>query len=440
MPSGTQSLEGSSSEKRSPDSPLVDVANGNGLVNDINQPFQLARGAAIKNRLIKSAMSEALGTTDNKMTTALPRLYRTWASGGIGLLITGNVMIDKRALGEPNNIVIEDARDMPLLKIWAKAATENDTRCWVQLNHPGKQSPKGLNVETVSPSAIPFKKDMQSFFDTPRELSAAEIQDIIERFGRSAKLVKEAGFSGVQIHGAHGYLVSQFLSPHHNQRDDEWGGSAEKRRAFVLAVYKNIREQVGDDFPIGIKLNSADFHKGGFTEEESLDVIKALETEGIDMVEISGGTYEVPTMSGKDIRESTKQREAYFLQFAERIRTEIKVPLAVTGGFRSAVAMNKALGEGNLDLIGLARPLAVDTHYPEKLLKGEAINVNVNPIKTGIKPIDDMALMEVAWYGRQLKRISEGKQPKPNENALLAFLKVILTSGYRTFKTQRLRA
>ena len=408
--------------------------------NPIADPIALQRGAPIKNRLLKSAMSEALGTTDNRVTKSYAVLYRAWAKGGIGLLITGNVMIDRRALGEPNNISIEDDRDMPLLKEWASASTENGTQCWVQLNHPGKQSPKGLNKENLSPSAIPFKKDMQSFFDTPRAFELEEIDEVITRFGRSAALVKEAGFSGVQIHGAHGYLVSQFLSPHTNHRTDKWGGSAENRREFVLAVYREIRQQVGEDFPIGIKLNSADFQKGGFSEEESLAVIKHLEKEGIDHVEISGGTYEEPAMSGKDIRESTKQREAYFLQFAEKIRNEVKVPLAVTGGFRSAAAMNAALSEGSLDMVGLARPLAVDTQYPNKLLAGKTIDINVNPIKTGIKAIDNMGLMEVAWYARQLHRISKGRDPKPNENALLAFMKVMLSTGFNTFKTKRLRA
>jgi hypothetical protein len=145
-------------------------------------------------------------------------------------------------------------------------------------------------------------------------------------------------------------------------------------------------------------------------------------------------------MSGKDIRESTKQREAYFLLFAEKIRDEVKVPLAVTGGFRSAAAMNSALNAGSLDMIGLARPLAVDTHYPNKLLAGQILDINVNPIKTGIKVIDNIGLMEVAWYGRQLHRISKGQATKPNENALVSFLKVISATGLNTFKTKRLRA
>ena len=231
------------------------------------QPFTLPNGTVLKNRLAKSAMSEALGTTDNHVTDGLVRLYQRWAEGGIGLLITGNVMIDQRALGEPNNVVVEDERDLALLSAWAAAGTKNGTQLWMQINHPGKQSPKGLNQENVSPSAIPFKKDMAAFFSTPRELTEAEIQDIIQRYARTAAVAKKAGFSGVQIHGAHGYLVSQFLSGHHNTRTDQWGGNPENRRRFVLSVFEAMRAAVGHEFPIGIKLNSADFQRGGLPKK-----------------------------------------------------------------------------------------------------------------------------------------------------------------------------
>ena len=220
--------------------------------NLLNQPLRLPSGSVLRNRLAKAAMSEVLGTYDNHATRALVELYRRWAKSGIGLLITGNVMIDRRALGEPGNVVIEDESDLVILQQWANAATKHGAAIWVQLNHPGKQSPKGLNSTNLSPSAIPFRADMAGFFETPREATTAEIDEIIKRFGRSAAICKKAGFSGVQIHGAHGYLISQFLSPHHNQRTDAWGGSPEKRRRFVLAVYAEIRRQVGNDFPVGI--------------------------------------------------------------------------------------------------------------------------------------------------------------------------------------------
>ncbi|RDK10065.1 NADH:flavin oxidoreductase/NADH oxidase family protein [Cupriavidus lacunae] len=409
----------------------------------LNQPLRLPNGSILRNRLAKSSMSETLGTYDNHATPKLVELYRRWAASGIGLLLTGNVMIDRRALGEPGNVVIEDESDLLILQQWARAATDQGAALWVQLNHPGKQSPKGLNVSNLSPSAIPFREDMAAFFETPREATTAEIHDIIRRFGRSAGICKKAGFSGVQIHGAHGYLISQFLSPHHNHRTDEWGGNPENRRRFVMAVYAEIRRQVGVNFPVGIKLNSADFQRGGFTEEESMATIHALVEAGIDLIEVSGGTYEAPAMSGgfqQPQKASTAAREAYFLEFAEKVRTEIQVPLMVTGGFRTADGMNAALRSGALDIVGLARLLAIDPDAPAALLQGSDSSQRVRPITTGIKPVDRMGIMEVLWYTRQLRRIAEGGNPRPNESGLMAFLKSLVNSSWGNYRTKRMRA
>lgn len=411
--------------------------------NLLNQPLQLPNGTLLRNRLAKSAMSEALGTYDNQPTAQLVTLYQRWAKSGIGLLFSGNVMIDRRALGEPGNVAIEDESDLPMLKQWAAAATNQGAALWVQLNHPGKQSPKGLNISNLSPSAIPFREDMAAFFETPRAATSAEIEEIIQRFGTSAAIVKKAGFSGVQIHGAHGYLVSQFLSPHHNQRTDAWGGSPEKRRKFVLAVYAEIRRQVGPDFPVGIKLNSADFQKGGFTEEESMATIQALADAGIDLLEISGGTYESPVMSGvfnQPQKTSTTTREAYFLEFAQKVRSAVNVPLMVTGGFRSLAGMNAALESGALDVVGIARLMAIDPDAPAALLSGRDSHLRVLPISTGIKAVDRMGLMEVLWYTRQLKRIAQGHNPSPKESGLWAFLSSVVKSGWGTYRTKQLRA
>lgn len=407
------------------------------------QPFTLPNGRVVKNRLAKSAMSEALGTTDNHVTDALVSLYGRWAEGGIGLSITGNVMVDRRALGEPNNVALQDEADMALLRAWAQAGTAHGTELWMQLNHPGKQSPKGLNAETVSPSALGFGTTLATFFDTPRELTEAEIVDIIARFGRSAGLAKAAGFTGVQIHGAHGYLVSQFLSGRHNQRSDGWGGDAERRRRFVLEIYKAIRAETGPDFSVGIKMNSADFQKGGFSEEESLDVVRALSEAGIDMIEISGGTYEAPVMAGvtrEPLKESTLRREAYFLEFAEKARAATKTPLMLTGGFRSAAGMSAAIESGAVDFIGLARLLAIEPDAPLRLVAGQEPREAVRPIKTGIGAIDKMALLEVAWYARQLRRMGRGEEPQPRESAIWSFLASISETGWGTMKTRRLRA
>ncbi len=403
-------------------------------------PLTLACGATLKNRLGKSAMSEALGTIDSAPTDALTTLYGRWATGGVGLCVTGNVMIDRRALGEPGNVAVEDDSHLVALQAWARAGTRNGTHLWMQLNHPGKQVPRGLNRESVGPSAVPFQKNMQRFFATPRELTGPEIEDLVERFGRSAALAKEAGFTGVQIHGAHGYLVSQFLSPHHNCRNDGWGGDAARRRRFVVRVYESIRARVGASFPVSIKLNSADFQRGGFTEEESLDVIDTLAGLGIDLIEVSGGTYEAPAMSGLRAKDSTRAREAYFLEFAERVRARTKTPLMVTGGFRSSRAMAEALGSGALDMVGLARPLAIDPDFPRKVLSGSDVVSPVSPRRTGIAAVDRMALLEVSWYERQLKLMGHGKDPRPDENLHLALLKIMWAGGIGLWKTRRLRA
>ena len=406
--------------------------------NPLAQTLRLPNGSVLRNRLAKASMSETLGTYDNHVTARLVELYRRWAASGIGLLLTGNVMIDRRALGEPGNVVIEDEVDLPMLRQWASAATGQGAAIWAQLNHPGKQSPKGLNVGNLAPSAVPFGKDLAALFETPREATVDDIHDIINRFGRSAAICKKAGFTGVQIHSAHGYLISQFLSPHHNLRNDEWGGTVEKRRCFLMAVYAEVRRQVGADFPVAIKINSADFQKGGFTEEESLATVQALVAAGIDLVEISGGTYE--TGVAQPQKASTLAREAYFLEFAEKVRAAVTVPLMVTGGFRSIDGMNTALRSGALDIVGVARLMAIDPDAPVSLLQGRDSNQRVRPITTGIKQIDSMGIMEVLWYNLQLRRIARGGNPRPNESGLLAFLKSLMRSVWGTYRTQRVRA
>ncbi|MBL4636039.1 MAG: NADH:flavin oxidoreductase/NADH oxidase family protein, partial [Kofleriaceae bacterium] len=313
-------------------------------IEPLAQPLTLPCGAIVKNRILKSAMGEVLGSSELKATKKLATLYRRWAHGGTGILVTGNVMIDRRRLGEPGNVVVEDESGMDELRAWAKAGTENNTHLWMQLNHPGKQSPKFLDSETVAPSAVSFGKALSGAFATPRALREEEIEDIIVRFGESARIAKKAGFTGVQIHGAHGYLVSQFLSPHHNVREDKWGGSLENRSRFALSIYRSIRDAVGPEFPIGIKLNSADFQKGGLSEEDSVLVMQELVKLGIDLIEVSGGTYEAPAMMGARKKREESSREGYFLKFVKNARDSVTVPLCVTGGFRTPSGMADAIG------------------------------------------------------------------------------------------------
>lgn len=405
----------------------------------LNQSLHLPNGQTIPNRLVKSAMSETLGAADCRAPSSMATLYGRWADGGVGLSITGNVMVDRRALGEAGNVVVEDDRDLDALSAWATAGKRGGGLIYMQINHPGRQAMKGLNAETVAPSAVPFAPHMQRFFGTPRALEPTEIEDIIARFATAATVAEQAGFDGVQIHAAHGYLISQFLSPQTNLRDDAWGGDAERRRAFALATYRAIRAATGPEFGVGIKINSADFQKGGISEEESADTILALAGEGMDFVEISGGTYEAPAMAGLK-KASTQAREAYFLTFAEALRSRLTVPLLVTGGFRSGQAMADAVASNTIDLVGLARPLAVDPDFPRKLLADGEIRLDLPRRRTGIKFLDKMGMLEVTWYERQLHRMAKGKPTRPNESGLRSFFGYLWSHGFiRTLRARRAR-
>ena len=389
---------------------------------NIATPFSLPNGSVLKNRIAKSAMSENFGTRNHAPTKGLINAYRVWAKGNPGLLITGNVMVDAMALGEARNVVVEDYKHFKLLKEWAKSVEGTGVHLWPQINHPGRQAFAAINRKIVAPSAISLNMGSASkMFKTPVALTEDAIWDIIKRFGTTAKILKEAGFTGCQIHGAHGYLVSQFLSSNSNIRKDQWGGSLNNRARFVLEIYREIRRQVGSHFPIGIKINSADFQRGGFTEEESMDVIRLLDGEGIDLIEISGGTYERPAMMQGDRKKSTVLREAYFLDYIEKARKLIKTPLLLTGGFRSVSVMEKALEDGSLDVIGLARPFCMYPHLANQIFDGSVKRFDIPTPKIGVPFLDQLGGVELPWYELQIQRIGKGKSPKSNLSGILAF-------------------
>lgn len=410
--------------------------------NLIAQEIKLPCGAVIKNRIGKSAMSENMGSREHKSTPEINTLYARWAKGGTGLLITGNVMIDRKALGEPRNVVFEKGIVDDNLKNWVKAGTQNNTHLWTQINHPGKQSPKYLSKQPVAPSAVKLKPPLNQMFNEPRALTEVEIYDLIQRYGYAAKVSKENGFTGVQIHGAHGYLVSQFLSPRHNQRTDQWGGSIENRMRFVGEVYKAMRSEVGKDFPVSIKLNSADFQRGGFTEEESMTVVQYLSEQGMDLIEISGGTYEAPAMTGREneIKKSTAAREAYFLEYCEKVRKVAKSPLMLTGGFRTANGMNEALASGACDMVGIARSLAVNPDFSNELLSGKNVKSSVKQLTTGLKFLDNIIPLEVVWYTDQLKMMGRGENPQPTMSTWKSVWNTVSGIGLQGLKRNRAKA
>jgi len=388
----------------------------------LEEEMILPNGSTLKNRIAKSAMSENLSNKNNEPTPLLIEVYKKWAQSGAGLLITGNIMIDSKAIGEPRNVVVENRKNFEILKEWAESVNGTDTHLWAQINHPGRQAMEPINRDLKAPSAVPLKsggrKDGSK--KIPIALNESQILAIIEAFGNTAIILKDAGFSGVQIHGAHGYLVSQFLSPYSNIRSDKWGGSLENRARFVIEVYRKIRARVGKSFPIGIKLNSADFQKGGFSEEESMEVVKILSKEGIDLIEISGGTYEAPAMMGKR-KKSTIKREVYFMDYIEKASKITTTPLMLTGGFRTTSIMKDAIASNQLDIIGIARPFTVYPNIGNEIFNNSRINFNTKIKKTGVKGID--GAMNIIWYESQIKRLGKGKVPKPDLNPWLVFIK-----------------
>lgn len=408
------------------------------MSNILFEEIKLPCGAIIKSRFFKSAMSEGLGNKDHNPKEELLRLYRTWADGGTGLIVTGNVMINRTALGEPNNVVFDESTSLEEISKWAQEGKRNGAHIWVQLNHPGKQSPKVLSPKPVAPSQVPLGGALKKYFALPKELTEGEIEEIIKSFAVAAKKVKDAGFTGVQIHGAHGYLVSQFLSPKHNVRNDKWGGSLDNRMRFLLEIYKAIRTVVGVDFPVGVKLNSADFQKGGFVLDECKVVAKTLDNAGIDLIEISGGTYEAPEMTGGEVKESTKIREAYFLTFAKEIKEVVKCPIVVTGGFRSEEVMKKAILNKDTDMIGIARPLVIMPDLPNRIKNNSYSTIKTPIVKTGIKAIDKKGgMLEIVWYESMMKKIANGKTVNVKNIGIISFISIGIESGLKVFYKRR---
>ncbi|MEM8564672.1 MAG: NADH:flavin oxidoreductase/NADH oxidase family protein, partial [Pseudomonadota bacterium] len=341
----------------------------------LTQPLTLPCGAVLPNRLSKAAMTEGLATPLGVATPELERLYGLWSDGGAGMLLSGNIQVDAKHLERPGNVVIDrepDEQTAAALARWAQAGTRNGNHFWAQISHAGRQTQKLVNPTPKAPSSVKLGLPGGQF-GQPVALTVPEIEDIVRRFGVCAAACKAAGFTGVQVHSAHGYLLSQFLSPRSNQREDQYGGSLENRARALLEVVASVRAAVGPEFPVAVKLNSADFQKGGFDFEDSLQVATWLEQASVDLIEISGGTYEQPKLLGVEgieeeaeqkVAQSTRAREAYFVDFAVAMKEKVTVPLMVTGGFRLREVMEQAIENGSANLIGLGRPMCVMTDAP----------------------------------------------------------------------------
>lgn len=396
---------------------------------DITAPLVLPNGQTLKNRLVKGAMTEGLADARGRPTPELIRLYERWADGGTGLLLTGNIQIDRAHLERAGNVIIDrvpDAAMAALLGQFARAGQRADTRNWAQLSHAGRQTPFNINPAPKAPSVVKLKPPTGMKMGEPVALTEAEIGQVIEGFVIAAQACQQAGFDGVQIHAAHGYLLSQFLSPKSNQRSDQWGGSLENRARLLLEVARRIKPLTSASFGLAVKLNSADFQRGGFELDDSVTVAHWLDAIGIDFLEISGGNYEAPEMvgftedTGQGAQKSTHAREAYFLEFAPRIAAALaRSKLLVTGGFRTAAAMNGALNQDQVDLIGIGRPLCAAADTSARLLAGTITELprHEDEVQLGggilsqrspiglIKRLTVM--MSQAWYYQNLVRLAK---------------------------------
>ncbi len=411
---------------------------------EINTPLTLPSGLEIPNRLVKAAMTERIADPNNYATERHVRLYQAWADGGIGLQITGNVQIDRRNLEAPGNVAIDTWPSnvhADMLARWAEASKSRGGKIVMQLAHAGRQTLKIVNPQPDAPSAVAVDLPGGQF-GKPRAMNSRDIASVIERFAIAARAAREAGFDGVQIHAAHGYLISQFLTPLVNQRDDEWGGSLANRARLLLAVVKAAKDEAGSGFSVSVKLNSADFQKGGFGKDDSMAVVAMLNEAGLDFIEISGGNYEQPKMMDMDglkpghderLKQSTKAREAYFLDYARDVQAIATMPLMVTGGFRSLAGMNAALAAREADLIGLGRPLCVDTDAPAQLLSGAQAELarwektlRIGPGLLG--PNSPIGLVKAlngfgaqAWYYSQLHALADGRSVNRKLGVFKAF-------------------
>ena len=381
--------------------------------------------------MAKAALTERLGDTSHLPNKKHLQLYETWAKGGAAMLLSGNILIDERYLEAGGNVVAHALSPEEPFKKWTKVVTQTNTHFWAQLNHAGRQASIFSTTKPVSASDVQLKKN--GLFAKPRPLTELEIEEVINRFVKTAFFCRRVGFTGVQFHAAHGYLLSQFLSPKTNKRTDKWGGSIENRARLLLMIVNQTRKVVGHEFPISVKLNSADFQRGGFDENDALYVIKELENSGLDLLEISGGTYEdVTFFTQKGLKQSTKEREAYFLDFAKTVRTSCQIPIMVTGGFRTLAFCNKVLENKELDIVGFGRPFLLHDNFAAGFLDGSLEKVEDPIIKTSLKAYYDIGV--AGFYDYQIEQIATGKKidlKYSGNKGLLRFTKNELWKGIK---------
>ena len=389
-------------------------------VSPLFTPYRLPGGAVLTNRLAKAAMEENMAADGQLPGDSLFRLYRRWARGGAGLIITGNVMVHDAALTGPGGVVLDATSPLEPFRQWAAAATSGGAQVWMQLNHPGRQVRADMPGVAWGPSAIRVDIGRNSKrLAEPVAMTREQVAQTVARFATTAARAEEAGFDGVEIHAAHGYLLSQFLSPLSNQRTDEWGGSLEGRARLLLDTVRAVRSAVAPTFAVAVKLNSADFQRGGFDADDAAAVIALLAPLGVDLVELSGGSYEAPAMTGQAADDRTRAREAYFLTLAEELATSSPLPLMLTGGIARRPVAEEVLA-GGIDVVGLGTALAVDPDLPNKWRYSDTARVELEPVRMKDKAVASVASM--ARVRRQLRRLGAGRRTRPGISPKAALL------------------
>lgn len=377
--------------------------------DDLFTPIELRSGQHLRNRIAKAAMEEGMAghaqLPDGRLTT----LYRRWGTGGAGLLITGNVMVHAEALTGPGGIVLDADAPLEPFAAWAQAGQADGAAMWMQISHPGRQVQVDMPGVVWGPSdtAVDLGRHSKRF-GRPVAMTTEQIRATITRFATTARRAEEAGFDGVEVHAAHGYLLSQFLSPLVNTRTDEWGGSLENRARLLLEIVRAVRAVVSPTFAVAVKLNSADFQRGGFDADDARSVIAMLEPLGIDLVEISGGSYESPAMSGRPTDGRTRAREAYFLELAADLAETSAVPLMLTGGITRRETAEQVL-TSNVALVGIGTALAADPDLPNRWRDGLPARGILKPVTWKDKQLASIAGMAAVRY--QLRRMAAGKTP-----------------------------
>jgi 2,4-dienoyl-CoA reductase-like NADH-dependent reductase (Old Yellow Enzyme family) len=390
------------------------------MSSELFSPLVLRSGGRLRNRIAKAAMEEGMAGGSQLPGERLISLYRRWGDGGAGLLITGNVMVHAEALTGPGGVVLDDRSALDPFVRWAEAGKADGAAMWMQINHPGRQVRAQMPGVVWAPSPVALRLGKHSKrFGQPVAMTNEQIATTVQRFARTAGLAERAGFDGVEVHAAHGYLLSQFLSPLVNERSDEWGGSLENRARLLLDVVRAIRTVVSPSFAVAVKLNSADFQRGGFDAGDAAKAIAMLEPLGVDLVELSGGSYESPAMAGRPAHARTVAREAYFLELAAELAKTSPLPLMLTGGIARRETAEAVLASG-VALVGMGTAMALTPDLCNRWRDGLEATERQRRVTWSDKTLASAASMALVRH--QMRRITRGQDPTGKTHPVYALV------------------